>query len=124
MPEQPDASSGRHCVQLGHPLPRVINVDGNSSCPKVISELRRTAELGQRCRPVRYLNNIIEQDHRAIRRRVRANQGFRAFHLACGTIGGIRTMNMIRKGKIRWLSKNDISGQAAFIERTLGRNTE
>lgn len=61
--------------------PRVINVDGNPSYPKVITELNRTGELGRRCRcrPVRYLNNIVEQDHRAIKRWIRASQGFRAF---------------------------------------------
>ena len=45
---------------------------------KVIAELKQHRELGRRCRcrPVRYLNNIVEQDHRAIKRRVRASQGF------------------------------------------------
>ena len=54
----------------GHPRPRVINVDRNPSYPKAISELKRTGDLGRccRCRPVRYLNNIVEQDHRAIKR--------------------------------------------------------
>ena len=72
----------------GHPRPRVINVDGNPSYPKVISELKQTAELGRqcRCRPVRYLNNILEQDHRSIKRRVRASQGFRSFDGAWRTI--------------------------------------
>jgi transposase-like protein len=53
----------------GHPRPRVINVDGNPSYPKVIAELKKTGEWGRRChcRPVRYLNNIVEQDHRAIK---------------------------------------------------------
>ena len=80
-----------------HPRPRVINVDGNRSYPKVIEELKRTRELGRRCRcrPVRYLNNVVEQDHRAIKRRVRARQGFRSFHCAWRTIQGIETVNMI-----------------------------
>ena len=106
----------------GHPRPRVINVDGHPSYPKVISELKRTGELGRRCRcrPVRYLNNIVEQDHRAIKGRVRAGQGFRAFHSAWRTLQGIETMNMIRKGQVRWLAKDDIAGHAAFIGRLLG----
>jgi transposase, IS6 family len=81
----------------GHPCPHVINVDGNPSYPKAISELKKTGELGRRCRcrPVRYLNNVVEQDHRAIKRRVRACQGFRAFHSARRTIQGIEVMNMI-----------------------------
>ena len=62
-----------------HPRPRVVNVDGNPAYPKAIEELKRTRELGRRCRcrPIRYLNNVVEQDHRVIKRRVRAMQGFR-----------------------------------------------
>ena len=100
-----------------HPRPRVINVDKNPAYPSAIQELKRTRELGRRCRcrPIRYLNNVVEQDHRAIKRRVRAMQGFRSFHCAWRTIQGIETVNMIRKGQIRWLAKSDILGQAAFI---------
>jgi transposase, IS6 family len=102
---------------LNHPRPRVINVDGNPSYPKVITELRRSGELGRRCRcrPIRYLNNIVEQDHRTVKRRVRASQGFRSFESAWRTIQGIETMHMIRKGQVRWLPKDDILGHALFI---------
>lgn len=97
----------------------MINVDGNPAYPKVISELKGTGELGRRCRcrPVRYLNNIVEQDHRSIKRRVRACQGFRSFASAARTIQGIETVNMIRKGQVRWLAKDDIGGQIAFVAR-------
>ena len=117
-----DASAAKRFLQkalrsLGHARPRVINVDGNPSYPKVIGELKKTGELGRRCRcrPVRYLNNIVEQDHRAIKRRVRASQGFRSFRSATRTIQGIEMMNMIRKGQVRWLAKGDIAGQVAFV---------
>ena len=107
-----DAAAAKRFFQkalrsVGHPHPRVINVDGNPSYPKVIGELKQTGELGRhcRCRPVRYLNNIVEQDHRAVKRRVKASQGFRCFDAAARTIQGIETMNMIRKGQIRWLAK-------------------
>jgi transposase, IS6 family len=105
-----------------HSRPRVVNVDRNPAYPKAIAELKATRELGRRCRcrPVRYLNNIVEQDHRAIKRRVRAMQGFRSFHSAWRTIQGIETVNMIRKGQIRWLAKNDILGQVAFIAGLFG----
>ncbi len=68
----------------------------------------------------RYLNNIVEQDHRAIKRRVRASQGFRSFESAGRTIQGIETVNMIRKGQVRWLPKHDIAGQVAFVSRLFG----
>jgi len=105
-----------------HPRPRVINVDGNPSYPGVISELKTSGHLGRRCRcrPVPYLNNIVEQDHRAIKRRVRASQGFRCFASAARTIEGIETMHMIRKGQVRWLPKKDVVGQAHFVAQLFG----
>src|SRR5262245_41855558 len=106
----------------GHPRPRVINVDRNPSYPKVVAELKQSGQLGRRCRcrPVRYLNNVVEQDHRAIKRRLRACQGFRSFDSAWRTIEGIETVNMIRKGQIRWIRKNDIAGQVAFVAGLFG----
>src|ERR1017187_5796135 len=73
-----------------HPTPRVINVDKNPSYPPVVEELKSEGTLRRRCqlRPVQYLNNIVEQDHRAIKRRVRASQGFRSFWGAWRTIQG------------------------------------
>jgi transposase, IS6 family len=114
--------SGSFLRSSTHPCPRVINVDGNPAYQKVIHELKQTRELGRpcRCRPVRYLNNVVEQDHRAIKRRVRASQGFRSFQAAWRTVQGIETVNMIRKGQIRWLPKNDILRQAAFIAGLFG----
>jgi transposase, IS6 family len=109
----------------GHPRPRVINVDGNPSYPErnIGTEAdRRTGSAVPMSARV-YLNNIVEHDHRAIKRRVRASQGFRAFHSARRTLQGIETMNMIRKGQVRWLAKNDIAGQVAFIGRLLGLPT-
>jgi transposase-like protein len=106
----------------GHPRPRVINVDGNPSYPKVIAELKVSGELGRRCqyRPVPYLNNIVEQDHRSIKRRVRASQGFRSLVGAWRTIQGIETVHMIRKGQVRWLPKGAIVEQVRFVESLFG----
>ena len=49
--------------------------------------------------PVQYLNNVLEQDHRAIKRRVRASQHFRSFWAAWRTIAGYEAIHMIRKGQ-------------------------
>jgi transposase-like protein len=105
-----------------HPRPRVINVDGNPSYPKAISELKRTRELGRRCRcrPVRYLNNMPRTGSSSYQTPGQASQGFRAFHSAWRTLQGIEAMHMIRKGQIRWLPKDDIAGQAAFVGRLFG----
>jgi transposase-like protein len=62
----------------------------------------------------------VEQDHRAIKRRVRASQGFRSLRAAQRTIQGIETINMIRKGQVRWVPKGDIAGQVAFVSNLFG----
>lgn len=108
-----------------HPRPRVINVDGNPSYPMVVKELKQERRLGRRCRcrTCPYLNNIVEQDHRAIKRRINAKQGFRSFEGAWRTISGYEVIHMIRKGQVRWLPKGDVIGHVLFIRRTLGLKT-
>jgi hypothetical protein len=62
-----------------HPQPRVINTDLAPIYSSAIPDSKKEGTLRKRCRyrPVQYLNNILEQDHRAIKRRVNAKQGFR-----------------------------------------------
>src|SRR5260370_42339581 len=67
-----------------------------------VSPLVKAEEaLKQNCRhrPVQYLNNVLEQDHWAIKRRVRASQHFRSFWGAWRTIAGYEAIHMIRKGQ-------------------------
>ena len=52
-----------------------------------------------RHRPVQYLNNVLEQDRRPIKRRIRASQHFRSFRGAWRTIAGYEAIHMIRKGQ-------------------------
>ena len=100
-----------------HPTPRVINVDRNPSYPPVVEALKSEGTLQRRCRlrPVQYLNNILEQDHRAIKRRVRASQGFRSFWGAYRTIQGYEAVHAIRKGQARWVGVGQIVHQLHFI---------
>jgi transposase-like protein len=64
-----------------HPQPRVINTDQARLCGAAIAAVKSAGTLHRRCRhrPVQYLNNILEPDHRAIKRRVKATQSFREF---------------------------------------------
>src|SRR6516164_5322182 len=73
-----------------HQAPRVINTDEHAGYPPAIVRLKAEEALEEDCRhrPVQYLNNILEQDHRAIKRRVRASQHFRSFWGAWRTIAG------------------------------------
>ena len=104
---------------LSHPQPRVINTDLAAIYTSAIPAIKKEGTLRRRCRhrPVQYLNNIIEQDHRAIKRRVNAKQGFREFHAARRMIQGYEAMHMIRKGQVRWLRENDVQRQVQFIEK-------
>ena len=69
---------------------------------------------------MQYLNNIIEQDHRAIKRRVNAKQGFREFQAARRTIQGYEVIHMMRKGQVRWVSGTDIRRHNQFINNGFG----
>ena len=102
--------------------PRVINVDGHPAYASAIGELKQTGVLGRncRCRSSQYMNNIIEQDHRFVKKRVVTSQGFRSANGALSSIAGYEAMNIIRKGQIRWLPKGDVLGQKRFIERIFG----
>src|ERR1039458_10319333 len=79
---------------------------------------KKEGTLRNRCRhrPVQYLNNILEQDHRAIKRRVNAKQGFREFQAARRTIQGYEAVHMIRKGQVRWVAGDDLLRQIQFSD--------
>jgi DDE domain len=65
-----------------------------------------------RLRQCKYLNNIVEQDHRRIKRLVRPGLGFGSFLTARQTLAGFETMAMMRKGQVRKIDGHDIRGQA------------
>ena len=90
------------CLALsGHSRPRVINVDGHPAYPAVIEELKQSAELGRKCqcRPSPYMNNIIEQDHRFVKKRVMASQWFRSVEGALHTVAGYEAMTSSEKAR-------------------------
>ena len=105
-------------AQAGGIQPRVINVDGHPAYPVAVADLKRSGELGRHCRRRRapYMNNILEQDHRFVKKRVAASQWFRSVDGALNTTAGYEAMNIIRKGQIRWLPKTDTVGQMRFVE--------
>ena len=71
-------------------------------------------------RRVKYLNNVIEQDHRFIKKKVGAPQCFKSFHTAERTLEGIEAMNMMRKGQVKRLDGRDAPGQAKFVQSPFG----
>jgi len=98
-------------------LPFSISVDKNAAYPDAFTISQDEKILPKDCilRRVKYLNNIIEQDHRFIKKKVRASQCFKGFHTAERTLEGIEAMNMIRKGQVKRLSEDDAMGQAMFV---------
>ena len=105
-----------------NPMARVLNVDKNPAYPAAVRALKAEGTLPRRVRlrQCRYLNNVVEQDHRFVKKRVWLAKGYGSFQSAWRTLQGIEAMNMIRKGRIRWLSKGDALGQAFFIAGLFG----
>ena len=90
-----------------NPQPRVINVDKNRAYPAAVEELKVEGTLRRRCRlrQSKYLNNIVEQDHRVSKKRVWLARGYQSFSTAWRTLQGIEAVHMIRKGRARWVGK-------------------
>jgi transposase-like protein len=98
-------------------LPFWISVDKNAAYPEAFSTSREERIVPRDCklRRVKYLKNVIEQDHRFIKKKVRASQCFKRFHTAERTLEGIEAMNMLRKGQVKRLDGRDAVGQAEFV---------
>lgn len=98
-------------------LPFSISVDKNAAYPDAFTASQQANVLPFDCklRRVKYLNNIIEQDHRFVKKRVRAAQCFKSFGTAQKTLDGIEAMNMVRKGQVKRISGDDAIGQAKFV---------
>jgi transposase, IS6 family len=106
----------------GNPVPRVINVDKNPAYPAAVEALKAEGTLPGRVRlrQCKYLNNIIEQDHRTVKKRTWLAKGYGSFPTAWRTLQGIEAVHMIRKGRVRWVAKGDAMGQARFIAQLFG----
>ena len=98
-------------------LPFSISVDKNAAYPKAFSTSQAEKIVPKDCklRRVKYLNNVIEQDHRFVKKKMRASQCFKRFHTAERTLEGIEAVNMMRKGQVKRLAGSDAMGQAKFV---------
>jgi transposase-like protein len=102
--------------------PRVITVDKNAAYPKALKELQAAGDLAAACelRQSKYLNNLVEQDHRFIKRLVKPAMGFFSFETAWRTLQGYEAIHMLRKGQMQGVSKGESLRQAAFIAELFG----
>ena len=80
--------------------PRAITADKSGANTAAIEGMRADSGADIQPRQSKYLNNIVEQDHRAIKRIVRPMLGFKSFRCASILIAGIETMHMIKKGQL------------------------
>jgi transposase-like protein len=84
-----------------------VTLDGHYPSHRALFELRREARIWRRVRvrTRQYLNNIVEQDHRAIKARTGPTLDFKIFANAARTIAGIELIHRIRKGQFRLIRK-------------------
>jgi transposase-like protein len=100
----------------------VINFDKNPAYIGAVQDLKQDGQLPAECerRLTQYLNNIVEQDHRCVKREFRATMGYGTYPTAWFTICGIEADHMIRKGQIEGVGKSDIISQKQFVHGLFG----
>ena len=92
--------------------PEKITIDKSGANTAAIESYNKDHKAGIEIRQVKYLNNIVEQDHRAVKRLARPMLGFKSFRSAQVTLTGIELMHMIRKGQLR--TKGNLRPAQAF----------
>jgi putative transposase len=83
-----------------HGVPEKITIDGSDANETAIKRYNEAHGTHIIIRQVKYLNNIAEQDHRAVKRVTRPMLGFKAFETAQSTLVGIELMHMLRKQQL------------------------
>jgi transposase-like protein len=85
--------------------PSLINIDQGGSNNAAINQYNAAESARIRIRQCKYLNNIVEQDHRLIKRITRPMLGFKEFRCAQATLAGIELIRMLRKEQMSWQTK-------------------
>ena len=97
-----------------HGVPEKITIDKSGANTAAITSIQADSGLPIEMRQSKYLNNIVEQDHRAIKRITRSMLGFKTFGCARAIIAGIETMHMIKKGQLDGLKATTSSAADKF----------
>ena len=103
-------------------LPRVITVDKHAAYPPAFEALQQEGAFPESCtlRQCKYLNNVVEQDHRFVKRRVNPGLGFGSFTTAERTLQGYEAMHMLKKGQLAGMAKRDVLTQNWAINQLFG----
>ncbi|WP_036242577.1 IS6 family transposase [Methylobacter luteus] len=97
-----------------HGLPDKVTIDKSGANTAAIEALQEETGYKIEIRQNKYLNNLIEQDHRAIKRIIRPMLGFKSFRSARITLQGIELMHMIKKGQMASDNNQNLSATAQF----------
>jgi transposase-like protein len=92
-------------------VPVKVTIDCSGSNAAALAAYNVEAGEAIETRQCKYLNNIVEQDHRIVKQKVRAALGFKRFRTARATIKGIELVHMIRKGQVRPLDNGSDAQQ-------------
>ncbi len=97
-----------------HGLPDKITIDKSGANTAAIEALKESTGHAIEIRQNKYLNNLIEQDHRAVQRIVRPMLGFQSFRSARVTLQGIELVHMIKKGQMIIVTRQGLSPAEPF----------
>ena len=95
-------------------VPETITIDGSAANEAAIKSYNEEYGTAIVIRKIKYLNNIIEQDHRAVKRMTRPMLGFKAFDAAQSTLTGIELIHMLRKGQLTGGSEAGLTAAEQF----------
>lgn len=97
-----------------HGLPEKVTIDKSGANTAAIEALKEETGHAIEIRQNKYLNNLVEQDHRAVKRIVRPMLGFQSFRSARVTLQGIELMHMIKKGQMITVDGRGLSAAEQF----------
>jgi len=101
-------------------MPRVITTDKSQVTEIAITELIYNSDISCRTthRMTKYLNNIVEQDHRFIKKKIKLMLGFESIELDRNTIYGTEIMHMVRKGQVDGIQC--VLSEVEFLNEIMG----
>jgi len=97
-----------------HGLPEKVTIDKSGANTAALEALQEDTGAKIEIRQIKYLNNLVEQDHRAVKRIIRPMLGFQSFHSARTTLQGIELMHMIKKGQMVVVGGRGLSAADQF----------
>src|SRR3989442_13792508 len=101
LTEHRDEAAALRCLKKAirrHGVTEKITIDGSAANEAAIKSYNEEHGTAIVIRQVQYLNNVVEQDHRGVKRITRPMLGFKTFDAAQSTLVGIELMHMLRKG--------------------------